>query len=147
MVMTALDWIFVAVLVVSFVIGAWRGLAFELLSLCGWIAAFFAAQYFADDVGAFLPMRGAPPLWRYAAGFTLVFISAIFACGVFAWLVKKMVESVGLRPADRALGGVFGVLRGGGSDTGGGLDTLGSSAVVATIARSAVAGCSTGVCV
>ena len=29
-----------------------------------------------------------------------------------AWLLKKLVDAVGLRPADRALGALFGVLRG-----------------------------------
>jgi len=109
---TALDWIFLAVLAASLLIGAWRGLAFEVLSLAGWIAAFVAAQHFAEELGALLPMREAPPLWRYVAGFALIFIAAVFACGMLAWGLKKLVYSVGLRPADRALGGIFGVLRG-----------------------------------
>jgi membrane protein required for colicin V production len=29
-----------------------------------------------------------------------------------SWLVKKLVETVGLRPVDRALGGIFGLARG-----------------------------------
>jgi len=112
MTLTALDWVFVAVLAASLIIGAWRGLVFEVLSLIGWITAFFTAQHFAAELGAFLPMREAPLLWRYVAGFALIFIAAVFACGVLAWAVKKLVNSVGLRPADRALGGIFGMLRG-----------------------------------
>lgn len=38
--MHALDWIFVGILTASLLIGAWRGLVFELLSLAGWVAAF-----------------------------------------------------------------------------------------------------------
>ena len=45
--MAALDWIFAAVLLASMLIGAWRGLVFEVLSVLGWVAAFFAAQWFA----------------------------------------------------------------------------------------------------
>jgi len=112
MMLTALDWVFAAILFASLTIGAWRGLAFEVLSLIGWIAAFVAAQHFAEELGVFLPMREAPPLWRYVAGFALIFIAAVFACGLLAWGLKKLVNSVGLRPADRALGGIFGVLRG-----------------------------------
>ena len=48
-----------------------------------------------------------------AAGFAVVFVLAVFACGFVAWLAKKLIEAVGLRPADRALGALFGVLRGG----------------------------------
>jgi len=112
MMLTPLDWIFLTVLAASLVIGAWRGLAFEVLSLVGWIAAFVAAQHCAEELGALLPMREAPPVWRYVAGFALIFIAAVFACGLLAWGLKKLVHSVGLRPADRALGGIFGVLRG-----------------------------------
>ena len=38
--MTTLDWIFVAVLLGSMLLGAWRGLVYEVLSLLGWIVAF-----------------------------------------------------------------------------------------------------------
>jgi len=110
--MAALDWIFVAVLLTSLVVGAWRGLVFELLSLAGWVVAFFAAQWFAADVGARLPMGDTDGALRHAAGFLVVFIGAVFACGLVAWLTKKLIEAVGLRPADRTLGAVFGVLRG-----------------------------------
>ncbi|TXJ07919.1 MAG: CvpA family protein, partial [Alicycliphilus sp.] len=40
--MAALDWVFLTVLAASLLIGAWRGLVFELLSLAGWVVAFFA---------------------------------------------------------------------------------------------------------
>lgn len=110
--MAALDWVFVTVLMASLLIGAWRGLVFELLSLAGWVAAFVAAQWFADDAGAWLPMGQADPAWRHVAGFVVVFVATVFACGLVAWLLKKLVAAVGLRPADRALGAMFGVLRG-----------------------------------
>ena len=110
--MAALDWIFVVVLAASLLIGAWRGLVFELLSLAGWVAAFFAAQWFADDAGALLPMGEADATWRHVAGFAVVFVGAVFACGLVAWVAKKLIDAVGLRPADRALGALFGVLRG-----------------------------------
>ena len=108
----ALDWVFLTVLAGSLLIGAWRGLVFELVSLAGWVAAFIAAQWFASDVGAWLPMGDTQSALRHAAGFVLVFIGAVFFFGFLAWLTKKMVDAVGLRPADRALGAVFGLLRG-----------------------------------
>ena len=99
--MAALDWIFVALLLASMLIGAWRGLVYEVLSLAGWVVAFLVAQWFAADAAAWLPMDGAQEAVRYAAGFILVFVVAIFACGFLAWLGKKLVEAVGLRPVDR----------------------------------------------
>jgi membrane protein required for colicin V production len=49
---------------------------------------------------------------RYAAGFVLTFIASAFAAGLLAWLAKKLIETVGLRPVDRSLGAFFGLLRG-----------------------------------
>ena len=110
--MAALDWVFVAVLLASMLIGAWRGLVFEVLSVMGWVVSFFVAQWFAADVAQWLPMGESAASLRYAAGFVVVFVGSVFACGFLAWLGKKLVEAIGLRPADRTLGAVFGVLRG-----------------------------------
>lgn len=110
--MAALDWIFGALLLASMLIGAWRGLVFEVLSVAGWVAAFFVAQWFAADMAAWLPLGGADGAIRHAAGFVVVFVLAVFACGFVAWVAKKLIEAVGLRPADRTLGAVFGVVRG-----------------------------------
>ena len=54
--MAALDWIALAVVVASSLVGAWRGLIFEVLSLAGWVLAFVAAYWWATDLAALLPM-------------------------------------------------------------------------------------------
>lgn len=108
--MHALDWIFLVVLGASLLIGAWRGLIFELFSLAGWVAAFFAAQWFAADVGQRLPVAGGEGALSYAAGFAVVFVIAVFVFGLVAWLAKKMIEAIGLRPADRSMGALFGLV-------------------------------------
>ena len=110
--MATLDWVFLAVLLASFALGAWRGLVYEVLSVLGWIAAFVLAQWLAPDAAALLPMGQVGEAIRYAAGFVLVFVASAFGAGLLAWLVKKLVEAVGLRPVDRVLGGVFGAARG-----------------------------------
>lgn len=106
------DWVLLAVLVLSLLVGLWRGLVFEVLSLLGWIAAFFLAQVFASDVADWLPLSTASPPVRFAAAFVLTFVSAVFLAGLMAALLKKLVAAVGLRPVDRVLGGLFGVVRG-----------------------------------
>jgi membrane protein required for colicin V production len=57
-------------------------------------------------------MSGSTDAIRYAAGFVLVFIAVIFSSALLAFLIKKLVAAVGLRPADRLLGGAFGLVRG-----------------------------------
>jgi membrane protein required for colicin V production len=81
--------------------------------MAGWLAAFILAQWWAAEAVAFLPfLKEAAAQVQYAVAFALVFVVALFAAGLVSWLVKKLVETVGLRPVDRALGGVFGLARG-----------------------------------
>jgi len=110
--MPTLDWIFAAVLLLSMVLGAWRGLVYEVLSLVNWVVAFVLAQWLALQVSNYLPMSGASELMRYAAGFVLVFVAAVMVGGLIVALIKKLTEAVGLRPIDRALGVAFGLARG-----------------------------------
>ena len=110
--MPALDLILVAVLLVSLALGAWRGLVYELLSLLSWIAAFVLAQWLAPDLAPKLPLSEASEVVRYALAFVLIFVLSVFAGGLLAKLVKNLLASVGLQPADRALGALFGLFRG-----------------------------------
>ncbi len=110
--MVALDWIFLSILALSLLIGAWRGLAYEVFSLATWFAAFLLAQWFAPDAAHYLPMAGSSETIRYAAGFVLVFIGAVFVGSILTWLISRLFRAAGLRPADRVLGAVFGVMRG-----------------------------------
>jgi membrane protein required for colicin V production len=110
--MALLDWIFLGVLAFSLLLGALRGLVFEVLSVLSWLAAFVLAQWLAPHAGAMLPMAKAAEPLRYAAGFAAVFVVAVFAGGLLAWATRKLVEAVGLRPVDRTLGAAFGLVRG-----------------------------------
>ena len=102
----------VGVLTLSMLLGAWRGLVYEVLSVLGWAASFYAAQWFAPQVANSLALPSAPEPVRHAAAFVLVFVMAVFSAGLLAFALKKCVEAVGLRPVDRVMGALFGGLRG-----------------------------------
>ena len=110
--MVALDWVFALVLLASLLLGALRGLVYEVLSVVSWIAAFLLAQMFAPDIARWIPMGDSSQVAKYAAAFVLVFLLVVIAGALLAWLTKKAVEAVGLRPVDRVLGAGFGLLRG-----------------------------------
>ena len=110
--LVVMDWVFVGVLVVSMLVGAWRGLVFEVISVVSWIAAFVLAQWFAPAVGQWLPISSTNEALRYGLGFLIVFVGTIFAGSLIAFVVKKLLAAVGLSPADRLLGAAFGVVRG-----------------------------------
>ena len=111
--MAALDWVLVVILVASVLIGAWRGLVFEVLSLISWVLAFILARMLGAQVGQWLPMQDVDEGIRTGAGFVIAFIAAIFVLGMAISLIGKLVKAVGLRPFDRVLGAVFGAVRGG----------------------------------
>ena len=110
--MALLDWIAVALIVVSMLFGLVRGLVFEVISLIGWVVAFVVAQWFASDVAAWLPAGDPQASWRYPLAFVLLFVAVAFGVGLVASLTRKLIAAVGLRPVDRILGGAFGAARG-----------------------------------
>jgi membrane protein required for colicin V production len=110
--MAATDWILFAALAASMLLGALRGLVYEVLSVMGWIAAFLLAQWFSPDVAEKLPMQNSSEALRYAAAFVLVFIASVFLAGLISALMKKIISAVGLRPVDRMMGAIFGLFRG-----------------------------------
>jgi membrane protein required for colicin V production len=107
-----LDWIFLAVLGLSLLVGAWRGLVYEVISVAAWLAAFVLAQWLAPEVARVLPLGATSDGLRYAAAFVITFIAALFAGGLLAALIKKLITVVGLAPIDRVLGAAFGLVRG-----------------------------------
>jgi membrane protein required for colicin V production len=93
-------------------LGLWRGIVQEVLSLAGWVAAFYVSQMYAPAAAAWLPMEGSSQMLRYAAGFVVVFVAVLAATVMVSLVVKKLVSAVGLGPLDRLLGSLFGLMRG-----------------------------------
>lgn len=110
--MQTFDWICIVVLAVSVLLGAWRGLLYEALSIVAWVVAFFVARWAADPVGQVLPLGDAGAAVRYAAGFALVFILAAFAGGLLAAAARRAARALGVRLVDRTFGMAFGLARG-----------------------------------
>lgn len=109
--MGALDLFFLIVVALSVILGMWRGLVYEVLSVGGWVLAFFAAQRYGHWVGALLPLNEVAEPLRMVVGFVAVFVAVAFLAAGVAWLSKLLIQSAGMRPVDRMLGGAFGVMR------------------------------------
>ncbi len=110
--LSAVDWILLAILGLSFLLGIWRGIVQEVLSLVGWVAAFYVSQMYAPMAAAWLPMEGSSQMLRYAAGFVVVFVAVLVGTVLVSALIKKLISAVGLGPLDRLLGSLFGLMRG-----------------------------------
>ena len=107
-----LGWIDIAMLAVvalSAIAGLWRGLTFEILSLLGWVAAWFAGLWFGPLIAPHLSI-GSSSLNGIAA-FAIAFVIALVVCGFAARGISALVGKTPLKPLDRLLGAAFGVLR------------------------------------
>jgi membrane protein required for colicin V production len=109
---TLFDLIVILIVVVSVAISIWRGLVREVLSLVSWIGAFFVAKYAATLVASWLPDWISQPGVRLAVAFVLVMIAAVMLFSLVSIQIAKAVRFTGLQGTDRALGGLFGFIRG-----------------------------------
>ncbi|HCK80197.1 MAG TPA: CvpA family protein [Candidatus Competibacter sp.] len=106
------DYLIVIIVALSMLIGLWRGLLREVISLATWIAAFAIAFLFAADGAALLaPYIDIPPL-RVAAAFGGLFLATLLLGGLLGILASYLVDYTGLNGADRLLGMLFGFGRG-----------------------------------
>ena len=101
------------VLLLSIVVGAIRGLVFEVLSLAGWLVAYFVALWAMPELAPRLPIGTAGSPLNLAASFASAFILTLVVWSLLSRLVRTLIHATPLRPIDRLLGAAFGVLRGG----------------------------------
>jgi membrane protein required for colicin V production len=110
--MGAIDWVLLAVIAVSALFGLMRGFVGVLASLVAWVLAGWAAFHFGADVGLMLSGDGEIGAGELFGGYALCFIGVLVVVGLVGWLVRKLVQSVGLSGLDRVLGLALGVARG-----------------------------------
>lgn len=91
------------------VVNGWfRGLAVQLLTLAGVVAALYLAAAYGREAGALLGLE-APAAG--VAGFIIIFVAALIAVGVVARLLRTIFVFAGLGAADSILGALFSVAK------------------------------------
>ena len=110
--MSTFDYILIAILVVSALVGVLRGLIREALSLVIWVVALWCAARFGGYAARLFGKTLDDPLWQLWAGRLTLFVGVLFAGSILAWLVGYFVRRSVITGTDRALGMLFGVARG-----------------------------------
>src|SRR5688572_1259872 len=103
------DWILLAALLVSIVIGIIRGFTREFFGLVSWVIAIVAALLLAPVALGWLEPHIATPSLRIAASYAVVFFGFLVLGAIVTAVVSSLVrKSASLSAVDRSVGGGFG---------------------------------------
>ena len=106
------DAVVIAVLVLSFGLGIFRGIVREILSLSSWIVSIWLAYLFGDNLAIVIVPWLESERLSSLIGYLVVFVAVLVLLSLVVALLFKLFRVVGLSGIDRLLGGLFGCLRG-----------------------------------
>lgn len=111
--MTAFDYIVLTVIILSVLLGWWRGMVYEILSLLSWVTSYFVAKSWAEDFSPYMPAVLESQTLKNAASFFAIFFTTLILCAIAAWALNKLIKSFGLDwRTDGVAGAIFGFFRG-----------------------------------
>jgi membrane protein required for colicin V production len=110
--MTWFDYVVIAIVVASVLLGAWRGVVGEIIALVAWVLAFFAAKFWGAEVARAFFTGIADPALRIVAAWVAVFVVVLVLMALLRLAVRGLLKALGLSLSDRLLGVVFGAARG-----------------------------------
>jgi len=110
--MNGVDYLFVAILLISTTAGVFRGFVRESISLLGLLGGLWLAWRYAYLLDPYLGGALATPELSEWAGRIILLVVFIFASTALGSLVAHLLHRAsGLAATDRALGAVFGLVR------------------------------------
>jgi len=109
--MTWFDYAVVTVLGLSVALAVFRGVVREITALAGWIAALILSGLFAQDLARWLP-TGLSLTLRAVVAYVVIFLGVLLLSGLIGLLLAKLFHAAGLGFTDRAVGALFGLVRG-----------------------------------
>ena len=110
--MNEADFLICAVLLISTVVGVSRGVVREILAIVAWVVAIFLAIRFAPELGDKIPLESMGSLVRNALAGVVIVVLTLFAFGLFGKLCARLLAAASISFEDRAIGSVFGFVRG-----------------------------------
>ncbi|TAK61848.1 CvpA family protein [Methylobacter sp.] len=107
-----IDFTFLGLFFIFFVIGLLRGFIKEVFSLAFWILAVWVSLNFTREFSYFLESSISHPSARMIASFMALFAITLCFGGLIGFLLNILVKNTGLTIMDRFGGMIFGVIRG-----------------------------------
>ena len=109
--MSYLDYFFIFIVVFSLLIGSYRGFTRELLSLSGWVLAFYFANLFSGDLLKYVPFEFSEHI-NFIIIYMLIFVIILLSSAFVATLLNNLVKNIGLGFLNIIMGSFFGFIRG-----------------------------------
>ena len=110
--MNLLDFFIILIVCISGVISLSRGFIKDSVSLLSWILAFFITSKFYLALADFLQKWIAEPVIRQATAICILFLSILIVGAFLNFVLTSLVAKTKLSGTDKALGLVFGIIRG-----------------------------------
>jgi membrane protein required for colicin V production len=110
--MNWVDYVILATIGISVIIGLFRGFTREALSLAGWIIAIWVTITFTDQLQDLFVPYVANKAVRIALAVVILFLLTLIVAAVVNYLALALLEKSGLTGTDRMIGVIFGFLRG-----------------------------------
>ena len=90
--LNTLDLLLIGALFLSAIVGMFRGLTKEILSVLSWVLSGWFAQQYRDDVSVYLPNWLKFNLLPDVAKFVIVFVATLVALSLVAWGINKLLS-------------------------------------------------------
>jgi membrane protein required for colicin V production len=113
MALTPADWVICTIVLLNVVAAAIQGFFSEALTMAGLVVGYVVAAWRYRSVAEWLESFLKNPWLAEILGFLIIFFAILVLFGLAARIARWVMKESGLRPFDRFLGGVLGLLKGG----------------------------------
>jgi membrane protein required for colicin V production len=110
--LSALDVVFIVIVLITTVRGIFRGFVAEIMSMASLLGGIIVAAIFSGIAAVYLEKVIGPSSWSQVIAFLGIFLVTYVIMKIFEGALQRLVEKIHLESLDRALGFFLGIIEG-----------------------------------